>query len=64
MRNIKGSYSQLLKVKDKQQNVITKLKNMNVLTNELRQNILAVKSSDELDHLVYIFLCGNYLGND
>lgn len=52
MRDIKVSYNQLLKLKVKQQTVITKLEKMNALTDELHQNILTVKSSDELDHLV------------
>lgn len=42
----------MLKLKVKQENVITKLEKINVLTDELQQNILAVRSSDELDHLV------------
>lgn len=52
MREIKASYNQLVKLKVKQETVITKLEKMDALGEELHRNILAVKSSDELDHLV------------
>ncbi|XP_037026031.1 uncharacterized protein YdcI [Bradysia coprophila] len=51
MRDIKATYNQLLKLKVKQESVITKLEKANTLSDELHRNILAVKSSDELDHL-------------
>lgn len=53
MRDIKASYNQLLKLKDKQETVIKKLEKDNVLNEELKRNILAVRSSDELEHLVF-----------
>lgn len=55
MRDIKASYNHLLKLKDKQETVIKKLEKENVLSDELRENILAVRSSEELEHLVFIF---------
>ncbi|KAJ6638872.1 S1 RNA-binding domain-containing protein 1 [Pseudolycoriella hygida] len=51
MRDIKFSYNQLVKLKVKQEAVITKLSKMDILSDELQQNILTVKSSEELDHL-------------
>lgn len=53
MRDIKATYNHLLKLKVKQQNVISKLEKIDALSDELQQNILAVRSSDELDHLVF-----------
>ncbi len=53
MRDIKTTYNQLLKLKIKQESVITKLEKVDALSDELHRNILAVKSSDELDHLVH-----------
>lgn len=56
MRDIKASYNQLLKLKDKQETFIKKLEKENLLNEELQRNILAVRSSDELEHLVFHFL--------
>lgn len=52
MRDIKASYNQMLKLKVKQENMITKLEKIGALSDDLQRNILAVKSTDELDHLV------------
>lgn len=52
LRDIKVTYNHIKNVQSRSETILKDLAKKNVLTDEVRQEIVAAKSLDELDHLV------------
>lgn len=52
LRDIKITYNHIKNIQARTETIVKELAKRNVLTEEIRQEIVAAKSLDELDHLV------------